>query len=191
MTTYRSLNENLEFLKQICGDGYTPATFLKVMPYYETRTEKELIKGGRIKGRPGFFDYDFLEESMNRYYEFIIYCFNEWLRDPDGLVNISKWARNYISVFSHYFELTPEAQLISKDTKSTISECNIYLLDMLKELAAIFESGKYNMASYNGLKPYREKIILKHHQYKEQINNSMVKLLHIVERQQKGNPVFS
>ena len=58
-TTFRSLNENLDFLEKICGDGYTPLTFIKLMPFYETRIEKELFAEGRLKSEPGNLDYDF------------------------------------------------------------------------------------------------------------------------------------
>lgn len=191
VTTYMSLNENLEYLKQICGDGYTPATFLKMMPYYESRLEKELKKEGRIKGKPGFFDYDFMEESMNHYYEFLIYCFNEWLRDPGGLVNVSKWARNYISVFPHYYKLMPEVVLLSKNVKTIISESNLFLLDNMKELAAIFRSGKYNNGNFTELMGYRENILIKHNQFITRINNSMITLLRIAEDQKNLRLVFN
>ncbi len=48
-STFGSINNNLDFLRQICRDGYTPVTFLKMMPYYETQVEKELIKEGRLR----------------------------------------------------------------------------------------------------------------------------------------------
>ena len=44
-TTFRSLLENIEFLKQLCADGYTPATFLKLVPFYDTKVAADLEKG--------------------------------------------------------------------------------------------------------------------------------------------------
>jgi len=32
-TTYESVQENLDFLKKICGDGSAPLTFCKMIPY--------------------------------------------------------------------------------------------------------------------------------------------------------------
>ena len=189
-STYRSVNDNLDFLREICGDGFSPVTFLKMMPYSATPIERELRKEGRLKGKPGFFDYDFPDESMNHFYEFITDCFMEWLRDSDGLLNISKWARNYISVFSHFFEMIPEILLISKDVKNTISESNLFLLDTMKKLATLFESGKYNNGNYNDLKSYRKIIKLKQEHYKELINNSMIELLTLTESQQYLQSAF-
>jgi hypothetical protein len=159
-TTYQSLNDNLDFLRELCGDGMAPVTFLKMMPYSATPIEKELRNEGRLTGKPGFYDYDFLDESMNHYYCFIKECLIDWLSDSDGLSNIAKWARNYISVFSHYFDLTPEATLIAKGINTIVSDSNIFLLDKMKELAPIFESGKCNSGNYQDLSSYRDEISL-------------------------------
>ena len=111
-STFSSINSNLDFLRFICDDGYTPVTFLKLMPYYETQVEKDLVKEGRIINKPGCMDYDFVDESMNHYYEFTTDCFREWLRAPDGFVNISKWARNYFSVYFKYFGINRETKAL-------------------------------------------------------------------------------
>ncbi len=189
-STYKLINENLDFLREICCDGYSPVTFLKMMPYCATPIEKELRKEERLRGKPGFLDYDFHDESLNHYYEFITDCFIEWLRDSDGLLNISKWARNYVSVFSHFFGVLPEVPLISKDVKKVISESNLFFLDTMKELATLFESGKYNNGNYKDLKGYRKNIKIKHEQYREQINNIMTNLLILVEFQRRSKSVF-
>jgi hypothetical protein len=126
---------------------------------------------------------------MNNFFEFITDCFSEWTRDPEGVVNISKWARNYISVCSRYYELTPALPLISRDVKSIISESNFFLLDIMKELATLFESGKYNNGNYKGLKSYRENIKIKHEHYRKQINNAIINLITLVELQRKPKGV--
>lgn len=179
-TTFVTLKENLDFLKKITGDGYSPITLIKTMPYYESRIEKELIKEGRIKGRPGYHDYDFLEDSMNNYYKFIVNCFSEWTRDPQGVENISKWARNYIAVFSKYFELKNEELIIIKKTQNTISKCNLFFLNAMQELANLFEAGK-SSTDNSDLKQYREKIRTKHEHYKNLIISTMTYLLALHE----------
>jgi anaerobic magnesium-protoporphyrin IX monomethyl ester cyclase len=182
-STYSSIKENLNFLQEICGDGFSPVTYLKMMPYCATRVEKELRKEGRLKGIPGFYDYDFLDESMNHYYVFIRDCLNDWIGASDGLSNISKWARNYLSVFSHYFEMSPGVHLVSSNVKTTVSESNLFLINILKELSTLFETGRYNSDNYEDLGNFREIVNLKHNHFREQINNSMSNLLEIVERQ--------
>jgi radical SAM superfamily enzyme YgiQ (UPF0313 family) len=184
LTTFRSLNENLEFLKQVCSDGYTPATYIKIMPYYETLIEKELLKEGRIKGVPGFFDYDFLEESLNQYYEFVNYYFYEWLRDPDGLVNISKWARNYFAVYSHFTGPDPQITFLNSKVRKIISESNLFFLDTMKELSGFFESGQYKESGKNVLTNCGDMISSKHKDFKGQINDTMRELLLLAQNHQ-------
>jgi anaerobic magnesium-protoporphyrin IX monomethyl ester cyclase len=186
-TTFRSVEENLVFLKKICGDGYTPATFLKLMPYYNTGTEKELYKEGRIKGKPGFFDYDFLEDSMNDYYRFIIFSFLEWLRAPDGLVNISKWARNYFAVYSGFFDYDPVVAKLFRRIIMINSKSNIFLLDTMTELSCLFESGYHKSDHDDVLKRYIESIKSHHENYCKQINDTMTELLLFARNHQNIN----
>ncbi|TFG89856.1 MAG: radical SAM protein, partial [Candidatus Atribacteria bacterium] len=49
-TSYKTLNENLIFLETICGDGYMPVAFLKMLPYFGTSIEKDLRNEGRLTG---------------------------------------------------------------------------------------------------------------------------------------------
>ena len=175
-STFRSISENLLFLREICADGYTPVSFLKMMPYSGTMVEMELRKEGRLKGRPGFQDYNFPDGSMDNYYEFITECFMEWLRAANGVLNIIKWARNYISVFFKYFGISPEIRVISDNLKNITSDSNIFILDMLHELAIVFESGKYNKGNEDCLSKYRELIIMKQEIYKKQINDIILEI---------------
>ncbi|MCJ7446628.1 MAG: B12-binding domain-containing radical SAM protein [Bacteroidales bacterium] len=176
-TTYKSLNENLNFLGKICNDGYTPVTFLKLMPYYETKVEEELLKEGRLKITPGIRDYDFQEDSMNQYYDFIINCFKEWLRHPEGVANISKWGRNYYSIYNHYFGKDTDAMKLKRNFTKILSESNSYILDTLRELSVIFKSGEYKRDLHDSLNDLKEKTWLRHQSFKSRIQNNLGKLL--------------
>jgi len=182
-STFRSLNENLVFLREICGDGYTPLAFLKLMPYSDTIIEKQLKKEGRLKGKPGFFDYDFLDDSLNHYYEFIRTAFQQWMTNPDGFVNISKWARNYVYVFSYFDQTIKEIESVSRDIRNTTSQGNLFLLDTMKKLAVVFESGKFDTIRHGSLKEYSENIKEKHDHLKEQMAGLIRKVCHFTEYQ--------
>jgi len=179
-TTFRSLNENLQFLRQVCGDGYTPVTFLKLMPLYDTRIEKELASAGRLCIRDGVGDYDFEEAPMNLYYDFVTDCFSEWLRYPEGVENISKWARNYLLVYDHYYNQPPEVIKMQKKIRKIISDSNLFLLDTMKELSYIFESNNLINEKYL-LENCRKKIKSKHDHFKQDIINTMGRILSLAE----------
>jgi anaerobic magnesium-protoporphyrin IX monomethyl ester cyclase len=184
LTLFTSLIENLDFLRGICGDGYTTIPFQKLIPLYETRVEKELMEAGRLKVSDEGKDYDFIEESMNQYYDFVFGCFKEWMRGPEGIENLSKWARNYFSVYMSFFEITPAVTKIHRKVRKVISESNIFLLDTMKELALVFQTKQHPGDKNNMLEKYREKIVSKQNLYHNRIIYAMAELVTMVEEQQ-------
>jgi anaerobic magnesium-protoporphyrin IX monomethyl ester cyclase len=181
-TTFRSLKENLDFLRQVCGDGYTPVTFLKLIPLYETRVEKELIRSGRLHTSDGISDYNFQEEPMDRYYSFITDCFTEWLRDREGVENISKWARNYLAVYNRYYDDGPAEAKYCRKIRKIISRSNLFLIDNMKELSEIFKTER-DKDDKNLLLSYKKNISSKHLYYKNEIIQTMARLLSFAESQ--------
>lgn len=182
VTTFSTLNKNLDFLQQLCHDGYNTVMFNKLRPYYETRIEKELVESGRMKGLPGYFDYDFLEVPMNHYYDYITECFMDWLRDPEGVVNLSRWARIYCLVFNHYYNMTDEVVKTEREIADIIAESNQFILDSMKELSAVFESGQY-IYDKKLIKRFRINIKSKHCYFVKQIHDSVRKLYSIYNYQ--------
>jgi radical SAM superfamily enzyme YgiQ (UPF0313 family) len=142
-TSYASLRKNLEFLSRICRDGVAPIEILKLMPYFDTRVEKVLREQGRIKGRPGNFDYDFNIDSLNDCYAIISDCFAVWLWGTGGVTNLSKWARNYFAVNDHFGSSEQKIEVLKEKFRKTLSESNRYILSTMTELIDIFESGSY------------------------------------------------
>jgi radical SAM superfamily enzyme YgiQ (UPF0313 family) len=177
-TTFRTLNANLEFLRQVCGDGYTPVTFLKLMPLYNTLIENELATTGRLSIRDGIGDYDFEEAPMNLYYDFITDCFMEWLRYPEGVENISRWARNYLLVYKHYYSRHSKGIELQEEIKKIISDSNLFLLDTMKNISDIFASGMFKKEY---LEKCEEEIKIKHDHYKKEIIDTMARLLSFIE----------
>lgn len=178
-TTFESLNDNLQFLTKICGDGYSSVTFNKLLPLYETKVEKDLLKEGRLKEIDGRYDYDFLEDSMTQYYNFINGCFKEWLGNKDGVENISKWARSYFLAYTHFFETTPEIKKYYRRIKKIISESNMFTINMLRELAENFKTGK-NKQDDRILNDYREYITAYHDYFKNRVKSTMAEFLDVV-----------
>jgi len=160
-TTFNSFRENLKFLELICSDGYMPVTYLKMMPYHATKIKEELSKQGRLKGRAGFLDYDFYDKSTNDFYEFVSDCFDFWLNSPEGLLNISKWANIYLSVFQFFNGTIEGVRLLSDELRALVKYSNRFILDSLHEISVIFESDNYNLQTDQRLHQYRSEI--EHH----------------------------
>ncbi|HBE41473.1 MAG TPA: hypothetical protein DDW27_09760 [Bacteroidales bacterium] len=150
-TTFTSLNTNLDFLRQICNDGYTPVTFLKLMPYYDTKVEKELSETGRLKITDGVRDYDFSSGPMNRYFQFVTDIFKEWLRHPEGVANLAGWGITWYSVYHYYFGHDSDVKRLKRNYKRILSNSNDFILNTLKELSVIFENEDHYGTGQNRL----------------------------------------
>lgn len=175
-TTFTSLVENLKFLEGICDDGYMPVTFVKMMPFLETKIEKDLREEGRLKGIPGFLDYDFYDRSMNDFHSFVSHSFNQWLNAPDGLSNMSKWANNYLLVFSFYNGGIAGTERLSDELRTQVSGVNRFIIETLKELLVKFESGSYDLKNDKELDYYRNSIKEKHNLALENITRIIEKV---------------
>lgn len=168
-TTYKSLRENLKFLYSICSDGVAPIEILKLMPYFDTSIEKYLRLQGRIKGRPGSFDYNFLNESLDTCYSTISDCFSEWLWNAEGVTNMSRWARSHLAVYDFFGFSKPGVALLKKNFMKTASESNKYILDTLAELVDLFESGSYMKEGSQIIDQIKSEAKVKHAFYRNKI----------------------
>lgn len=171
-STFKTLRENIHFLKLITEDGYTPVSFLKMLPFFETEVERELSAAGRIKGEPGFYDYDFHDTKLNTYYELITEYFSHWLADPEGLLNMLRWSRNYILAFSRFNKMSSRMLKISETIRSVTAASNSFLLDSMLELAELFESSRYTNG-YPKESELKGKLIRKRYSYYCQTVNSL------------------
>lgn len=185
-STFSSVNENLDFLRTICYDGYIPVTFLKMMPYYDTAIETDLIKTGRLITSIGVRDYDFPDDKMNHYFKFITSCFTEWLSNTRGLANTATWALNYCSVYLNYFETTPEGIKFYRKVRRIVSESNLFLIDTMKELSAIFESDQYK-GENRLLEHYKVTTKTKHESFRNRILITTGNMVSYVQHQQITN----
>jgi radical SAM superfamily enzyme YgiQ (UPF0313 family) len=172
-TTYQSVLENLHFLERVCGDGSSPVTFCKMLPYAETKVEHQLRSDGRLKGKPGFEDYDFLHVSLNHFYSFTANCFEDWIGKHDGLLNIARWARYCLAVYREYFPMTPAFRKMEKSVNEVISHSNTFFINTARTLVFLFGSDREDDIDALGI--IAKDIALKHSAYRaklvEVINN--------------------
>jgi len=178
---FNSVIRNIEFLENLCSDGSVPMKFLKIRPYFETRIEKELLREGRLKGKPGFRDYDFDDPSLNRYYEFLEELFGYWMTSPGGVTNAAFWARNYIAVFSHFYKRAGRFESLASDITEAIARSNNFMADTIKELAHIYMPGKNNGPDGTDLDHYREKVKTNHQIFLKQIADPVNQICRMAE----------
>ena len=138
-TTFDSLRKNIDYIERICADGYTPASFLRMIPFYCTKLAEDLCVEERLKTSQKGLSYKFPEKSMDRYYSFVMKCFYAWLRTSDGLYNNTRIIIDQTEVFRFYWNDDPILQpLISKINKIA-EESNAFILSVLRRLIPVFE----------------------------------------------------
>lgn len=187
-SSFRSIRDNLNFLSQICDDGYTPVTFLKMLPFFETEIERKLRKEGRLKGEPGWLDYSFLDESLDRYYDLFEECLLDWLRSPDGFLNMSRWARNYVMLYSRFLKPSRDVMILSGKITEIISKANKFLLSTMKEFSEQFGSGYFSHGDHKAeLRIVSERIKSRHTNFIKQINNCFNQLFNFYEGNRKDH----
>lgn len=139
-TTFDSVLGNLDFLENLCGDGSSPVTFCKMLPYAGTRVEQRLKQEGRLIGKPGFADYYFNDASLDRLHAYMMDSYREWVGDHDGVLNLARWARSYASVLGKYYPETPALQDLRRTLRDTISQSNHFFIDSARDMTSIFRS---------------------------------------------------
>ena len=171
-STRRSILKNLDFLEAMCGDGSSPITFCKMLPYAETQIEHVLKKEGRLKGGLGFQDYDFLDLPLNDLYAFMAECFADWIGDHDGLLNMARWARYYWAVYDKFYPQTSPSAKVDKTIQGLISQSNRYFIDTVRRLIALFGSDR-GTCDMTSLVEIKEDVAGAHSKYQKKLSRTI------------------
>ena len=166
----------MEFLTGICHDGHVPMTFLKLIPYFGTRVERELREAGRVKGQPGNLDYNFMSESLDACWSTVKDCFAEWLWGPQGVVNLAKWARNYLAVRDHFAKPDTVSDDYRIKYRETVAKSNLSLAETMTWFFDYYESGDYLRDGQKHKQQIRMDIGKRHQQYCTTLNETLKSL---------------
>lgn len=137
-STISSVLENLTFLDEICGDGSSPITFCKMMPYVETKIEADLRQQGRLLEEMGRYDYTFIDPRIDGIYDFMADAFGTWIGDHDGLLNIARWARYCLAVFSKYHPGDNRFDGLRVHCRESIAYCNRFFVETSRGIVEHF-----------------------------------------------------
>ena len=82
-SSFATVRENVDFLREIAGDGHSSVTFGRMMPYEGTASRDRLQQEGRLKGSIASPDYDFYDRRLNDYCLLLFRAVAPWL-DKNG-----------------------------------------------------------------------------------------------------------
>ncbi len=138
-STFQSVIDNLTFLERLCGDGSSPVTFCKMLPYAETQVEGALKSEGRLRGLPGNEDYEFLDRSLNLLYDLMAWSFGDWIGDHDGFLNLARWARYYLAVYKKYFPVDVRFMRLERKVCEIIARGNLYFVNAARSMVSLYD----------------------------------------------------
>jgi len=87
-STFRSIRQNVTFLEEFIGDGWTVAPFCRMLPYAGTPIKRRLEAEARLIGTPFEPDYKFLDPKLDLFYEWMVRTFYERNFTNQGLCHI-------------------------------------------------------------------------------------------------------
>jgi radical SAM superfamily enzyme YgiQ (UPF0313 family) len=131
-STIETVQKNIDFLRQVTGDGTCPVNFCKMLPYAGTPIEKRLQKEGRLKGTLSQPDYDFLDPRLDWYALFTATVFRFHNFDPLGLVERLGTAL-FDKVLLQAFEDTPWVKEYEKALQELTAQANAVALETLEK----------------------------------------------------------
>jgi hypothetical protein len=140
-STFDLVRENVGFLREICGDGSSPAPFCKMLPYAGTDIEETLREQGRLRGDVRHPDYGFGEERVDRWFSYLSDVLQPWIVGNQSLLSHLRWAWFEMDVLKRFY--TDVRKLPEYDQRLTFltARYNEIFFRVVEESAAIFEAG--------------------------------------------------
>lgn len=89
-STFDIVRNNVDFLDTFVGDGWTVASFCRMLPYAGAPITKQLAAEGRLLGTPFEPDYRFLDPRLDLFYEWLLRTFHERNFTNRGLCHLLK-----------------------------------------------------------------------------------------------------
>jgi len=145
-STFSSVRTNLDFLRQIVGDGSTAVTFCRMLPYDGTPIKDELERTGRLLGDISNPNYQFFDAKLNEFYEALTQYVNitGWIHGLEALSIQLKWAWHEVAVLEHLFPAIPEMPTYRSRLKQLTAASNDFLLSVVEALSWSVSDGHSN-----------------------------------------------
>ncbi len=167
--------DNLSFMELLCGDGSSPVTFCKMLPYAETGIERLLKAEGRLKGSPGREDYNFNDPVLDRLYDYMVICFSDWIGDHEGLLNLGRWSRHILAVYRRYYPATDPFIEIEQKVRDIIAGGNQFFLASARNLVNLVRSC-HGVSELQALESIKQDIEYNHKVYCDGLNTAIEEL---------------
>lgn len=189
-STIETVRENLSFLEKLCGDGSSPVTFCKMLPYAETKIERRLQSQGRLKGTDSFRDYDFHTRELDHLYVAMATCFADWIGEHDGLLNLARWIRYHFAVYEKFYPVRSPCTGLWNETRDLIAASNRYFVHTALKLADSIHSSD-PAESVGFINETSREVDIRHREYCRSLLDTFTLLDEMGREQHRNSPCIS
>lgn len=132
-STIETVRGNVRFLREFVGDGSSPATFCRMLPYVGTAAQQQLRAEGRFYEHDLQADYDFLDPRLDVYYEWMLRTFDARNFTRAGTLNL-------LRILQFQANLRKADPKLDAAVRSIIAANNMTVFDLLDAALAHVES---------------------------------------------------
>ncbi len=156
-STFESVRENIKFLRQMVGDGSSPAVFSRMLPYGGTPIRDLLASQGRLRGDLTHPDYDFLDLRLNEYYKLLNEALRPWIHNQ-GLSNQLGYAWDELETFKRLTPGLRGASAYRRALARLTAAINERLFQLVEESSLAFEEGDRSLLDSGKVAAYCERV---------------------------------
>lgn len=129
-STLEMVEDNIRFLREFVGDGSSPATFCRMLPYVGTPAQTQLRNEGRFYQSEIEFgnlqaDYDFLHPALDIFYSWMLRTFEQRNFTRTGTLNL-------LRILQFQTNLRPETRRLAPAVRAIVSADNGIVFDLLE-----------------------------------------------------------
>jgi anaerobic magnesium-protoporphyrin IX monomethyl ester cyclase len=170
-TTFESVRQNVQFLRQIVGDGANAAVFCRMIPYDGTPIKDTLAREGRLRGDVCNPDYDFLDQRVGDYYAALkrIVDVTGWIHGHRALSPSINFAWNEVAILERLFPALPDTEAYKKELRRITRQSNDLLFGIVEDLCDAYEAGSPHQWSATALQSecgeFLERLVLERNRF--------------------------
>lgn len=135
-TTFESVAKNLQFLRNIVGDGTAPATFCRMIPYDGTPIKSDLVRSQRLKGDICHPDYDFLDTRVDAFFHALnpLVRVSGWIHGIGALTVQLQYVKGEVAVLAALFPPIDGVREYRETVRTITASANEVLFQIVEDL---------------------------------------------------------
>lgn len=143
-TTFESVEDCLDFLRTIVGDGAAPATFCRMIPYDGTPIKDELMRTGRFKGDICNPDYDFIDPRVDAFFHALnqMVHVSGWIHGIGALTVQLQYVKGEVAAMAALFPPLDGFSAYRETVRTITASANEVLFRVVGDVLGYYRDGR-------------------------------------------------